>query len=343
MLSPSNVTLALFHSLSLSFSFTNSLSFSPPLQTQVNSQRTRRTKLPCFSKSGQQRMANSNLYLDYHGLLLPKIAHTEESLNYLQNFQVKDDDVIAVTYPKSGTTWVQEILPPLLNGGDLTSVETIPNWDRVPWLEETRASVVLDKLHSPRALVSHMPYNLMPSSFFKSKAKVIYVARNPKDVLVSSFHFHQMASFLEDPGTFEEFVDKFLSGKVFFGKWADHVKSWRNPELGDRILYITYEEMFQDLRQVLGRILKFLGRELSAEALDRVVNHGTFKNMKTNKMSNYSLVPENIMDCKKSPFLRKGIAGDWKNHFSPELDAKFTAVIQEQMKGSNIRFPWDEE
>lgn len=128
-----------------------------------------------------------------------------------------------------------------------------------------------------------------------------------------------------------------------FGKWTDHVKSWRNPELGDRILYITYEEMLQDLREVLGRILKFLGRELSAEALDRVVSHGTFKNMKTNKMSNYSLVPEDIMDSKKSPFLRKGIAGDWKNHFSPELDAKFTAIIQEDMKGCNIRFPWDEE
>uniref|UniRef100_A0A8C1XJJ0 Sulfotransferase n=1 Tax=Cyprinus carpio TaxID=7962 RepID=A0A8C1XJJ0_CYPCA len=267
-------------------------------------------------------MADSDLYLVYHGLPLPKIAHSEESLKYFQNFQVKDDDVFAVTFPKSGTTWMQEILPPLLNGGDLTSVETIPNWDRAPWLEETRASVVLDKLPSPRAIVSHMQYNLMPSSFFKSKAKVIYVARNPKDVLVSLYHFHKMAKFLEDPGTFEEFSDKFLSGKVMFGKWTDHVKSWRNPELGDRILYITYEEMLQDLREVLGRILKFLGRELSAEALDRVVNHGTFKNMKTNKMSNYSLVPEDIMDSKKSPFLRKGIAGDWKNHFSPELDAK---------------------
>uniref|UniRef100_A0A8C1XGR0 Sulfotransferase n=1 Tax=Cyprinus carpio TaxID=7962 RepID=A0A8C1XGR0_CYPCA len=289
------------------------------------------------------RMADSDLYLVYHGLPLPKIAHSEESLKYFQNFQVKDDDVFAVTFPKSGTTWMQEILPPLLNGGDLTSVETIPNWDRAPWLEETRASVVLDKLPSPRAIVSHMQYNLMPSSFFKSKAKVIYVARNPKDVLVSLYHFHKMAKFLEDPGTFEEFSDKFLSGKVMFGKWTDHVKSWRNPELGDRILYITYEEMLQDLREVLGRILKFLGRELSAEALDRVVNHGTFKNMKTNKMSNYSLVPEDIMDSKKSPFLRKGIAGDWKNHFSPELDAKFTAIIQEDMKGCNIRFPWDEE
>lgn len=45
----------------------------------------------------------------------------------------------------------------------------------------------------------------------------------------------------------------------------------------------------------------------------------------------------------KAFFLFKGIAGDWKNYFSPELDAKFTAVIQEEMKGSNIRFSWDEE
>ncbi|RXN03251.1 sulfotransferase family cytosolic 2B member 1-like protein [Labeo rohita] len=398
-------------------------------------------------------MADNDLYMVYHGLLLPKIVHSEESLKYLENFQVKDDDVFAVTYPKSGTTWMQEILPPLLNGGDLTSVETIPNWDRAPWLEETRAALVLDKLPSPRAIVSHMHYHLMPpsffkskakviyvtrnpkdvivssfhfhqmasfledpgtfeeftdkflsgkgttwmqeilppllnggdltsvetvpnwdrapwleetraplvldklpspraivshmqyqlmpSSFFKSKAKVIYVTRNPKDVIVSSFHFHQMASFLEDPGTFEEFTDKFLSGKVLFGKWTDHVKSWRKPELGDRIMYITYEEMVQDLHDALSRILKFLGRELSAEALDRVVDHCTFKNMKTNKMSNYSLVPQDIMDNMKSPFLRKGVAGDWKNHFSPELDAKFTAVIQEEMKGSNIRFPWE--
>ncbi|CAM4704295.1 hypothetical protein PO909_009809 [Leuciscus waleckii] len=288
-------------------------------------------------------MADSDLYRLYHGLMLPTIAHTDESLNYLQNFQVKDDDIFAVTYPKSGTTWMQEILPPLLNGGDLTSVQTIPNWERVPWLEENRAPLVLDKFPSPRAIVSHMPCHLMPPSFFNSKAKVIYVARNPKDVLVSSFHFHKMATFLEDPGTFDEFTDKFLSGKVLFGKWTDHVKSWRNPELGDRILYITYEEMIQDLREIVERILNFLGRELSADALDRVVNNGTFKNMKTNNMSNYSLVPDVVLDKKKSNFLRKGIAGDWKNHFSPELDAKFTAVIQEEMKGSNIRFPWDEK
>lgn len=30
---------------------------------------------------------------------------------------------------------------------------------------------------------------------------------------------------------------------VLFGKWTDHVKSWRRSELGDRIMYITYEEL----------------------------------------------------------------------------------------------------
>ena len=32
---------------------------------------------------------------------------------------------------------------------------------------------------------------------------------------------------------------------VLFGKWTNHLKSWRNADLGDRILYITYEEMVQ--------------------------------------------------------------------------------------------------
>ncbi|XP_035275071.1 sulfotransferase 2B1-like isoform X3 [Anguilla anguilla] len=190
------------------------------------------------------------------------------SLQSLIQSLVHDDDVFAVTYPKSGTTWMQEILPPILNGGDLTPVQTIPNWDRVPWLEETRAALVLGDRPPPRAMVSHLPYHLMPPSFYTSKAKVIYVTRNPKDIAVSSFHFHKMASFLDDPGTFDEFLDKFLSGQVLFGKWTDHVKSWRNTDIEDRILYVTYEEMVQSLTTNLttfeGTLESFLGKQSPA-------------------------------------------------------------------------------
>lgn len=32
---------------------------------------------------------------------------------------------------------------------------------------------------------------------------------------------------------------------VLFGKWTNHVQSWSHTDLGDRIMYITYEEMNQ--------------------------------------------------------------------------------------------------
>ncbi|XP_078109624.1 sulfotransferase 2B1-like isoform X1 [Sander vitreus] len=285
-------------------------------------------------------MTSSTEYIQYHGILLPLQAHSKESLEYAENFSVKDTDVFAVTYPKSGTIWMQEILPLVLNGGDLTPIQTIPNWDRVPWLEEKRLAMVVDQLASPRALVTHFPYRLMPPSFHTSKAKVIYVMRNPKDVMVSSYFFHQMAEFLEDPGTFDEFMDKFLEGRVLFGKWTDHVKGWRDTELGDRIMYITYEEMAKDLPAAVRRISDFLGRNLSEEVIQKIAEHCSFKTMKTNKMSNFSLVPKEYMNPDKSPFFRKGVAGDWENHFSSEQLARFTSAIRKELESASFSLPW---
>uniref|UniRef100_W5M7A2 Sulfotransferase n=1 Tax=Lepisosteus oculatus TaxID=7918 RepID=W5M7A2_LEPOC len=287
-------------------------------------------------------MAPQGKYILYKGLLVPRETHSAESLKYAEEFKTRDDDVFAVTYPKSGTTWMQEILPLVLSGGDLSSVQSQPNWDRVPWLEETRAALVLDGRPAPRAMVTHLPLPLMPASFFKAKPKVIYVTRNPKDVVVSSFHFHQMASFLDDPGTFDEFLDKFLAGEVLFGKWTDHVKSWRSPEVQDRILYITYEEMLEDLRGAVLKFSHFLGKELSEETLTHIAEQCSFSSMKQNTMSNYSLVPKEFMDTSKSHFLRKGVAGDWKNYFSPEQETRFLAVYREEMKGVDFKSSWDE-
>ncbi|XP_061675991.1 sulfotransferase family 2, cytosolic sulfotransferase 3 [Syngnathoides biaculeatus] len=286
-------------------------------------------------------MLTEDLYFMYLGLMLPKETHSQESLTFFaQDFTFKDDDVIAVTYPKSGTIWMQEILPLVLSGGDLTPIQSIPNWDRVPWLEEKRLKLVVDQLPSPRALVTHFPYQLMPPSFFTSKAKVIYVMRNPKDVLVSSYYFHQMATFLEDPGTWDEFIDKFLKGRVMFGKWTDHVKSWRNTQLGDRIMYITYEEMIQDLPAAVRLISNFLGKNLSDQIIEKIAHHSSFKSMQANIMSNFSLVPKIYMDSDKSQFLRKGVVGDWKQHFTSEQLVHFSSVISKELEGDNFTLPW---
>ncbi|MBN3314957.1 ST2B1 Sulfotransferase, partial [Atractosteus spatula] len=288
-------------------------------------------------------MTEEELYSVYKGVYVPKLLHPTESLKYAEDFTFRSDDIIIVTYPKSGTTWMQEILPLVVSEGDFTVVQSVPNWDRVPWLEEHRAMVLnLENRPSPRMFATHLHYSMMPQSYFQSKPKVIYVMRNPKDVFTSSYHYYGMASYLVKPGTWDEFLTKFLDGKVMFGSWFDHVKGWLNAEAKDRILYMTYEEMIWDLKDSVSKISDFVGKSLSTELIEKIADHCTFKNMKQNKMSNYSLVPEEFMNQKKSEFLRKGICGDWKNYFTVAQAELFDFVYKDKMKDVNFKFMWDE-
>lgn len=43
--------------------------------------------------------------------------------------------------------------------------------------------------------------------------QVVYVARNAKDVAVSAYHFYRMLKVLPDPGTWDNFLDKFMAGE----------------------------------------------------------------------------------------------------------------------------------
>lgn len=47
-------------------------------------------------------MATEEMFLSFHGLMLPKETHDFESLKFAHDFTFNDNDVLAVTYPKSG-------------------------------------------------------------------------------------------------------------------------------------------------------------------------------------------------------------------------------------------------
>ncbi|XP_033976369.1 sulfotransferase 2B1-like isoform X1 [Trematomus bernacchii] len=287
-------------------------------------------------------MTEEELYTVYKGVYVVSSVHTPESLKYFEEFVFRPDDIIIVTYPKSGTIWMKEIVPLIMSGGDPAPVDTILNWNRVPWLElQQTASLKLEQRPSPRLLTTHFQYNMMPPSFFEVKPKVIYVMRNPKDVFTSSFHHHVAASVLVDPGPQTQFLHKFLDGKVMFGSWFDHVKSWLNAEDEDHIMHISYEEMIMDLKGSVCHMAQFLQKSLDDEVIEKIADRCLFKNMKKNNMSNYSTALRELLDQTKSEFLRKGIAGDWKNQLTPAEAAHFDAVYKDKMKDVKYTFAWD--
>jgi len=75
---------------------------------------------------------------------------------------------------------------------------------------EQRRDLQLDALASPRVIKSHLPLYLLPPKLVDT-CKVVYVARNPKDVIVSFYHHHRLIPLHDYHGDFEEFANYFLN------------------------------------------------------------------------------------------------------------------------------------
>ena len=116
----------------------------------------------------------------------------------------------------SGTTWLQEITWQIYNGGK-TSSEPIGH--RVQFLDEAKYLGItqpdITTQPSPRLIKTHQPYHTIPKGASDATVcKYIYVARNPKDVVVSYYKFEsKMAPLTGYSGPFEFFAEMFLEGK----------------------------------------------------------------------------------------------------------------------------------
>ncbi|WZY78706.1 hypothetical protein YC2023_025090 [Brassica napus] len=130
--------------------------------------------------------------------------HTQALLQGLlecqKHFEAKDSDIILVTNPKSGTTWLKALVFSLLNrhkfpvsSGNHPLLDTNPHL-LIPFLEGVYHEFPdfdFSKLPSPRLMNTHIPLLSLPESVKSSSCKIVYCCRNPKDMFVSLWHFRK--------------------------------------------------------------------------------------------------------------------------------------------------------
>jgi hypothetical protein len=191
-------------------------------------------------------------------------------------------DVHIVTFPKSGTTWLQYVIWLLLNYPNELKRDIA---DEIPYIEaQPVTSEENIPLNIPQSSTSnHPPFRTfkshLPLSYFdvfgrgrETKSKFIYVMRDPIDVTVSFYRFCK-----EFPGFFadlsvDDAADLFCRDALFYGSYFDHIcEGWtayhdeRNKE-NEMVLLLKYEDMVTDFPSQLHRICTFLNIPLSSNS-----------------------------------------------------------------------------
>ena len=143
---------------------------------------------------------------------------SDDGLNIAQQFSARPGDIIISTFPKTGTTWVQQILHQLRTRGD-TSFDEIT--EVVPWLEispSVHIDLNKDQVENPRCFKSHQLLSAL-SHLEKDGAKFVYTIRNPQKTLLSHFKFmHSHGHSSTASGDINDFIQSsFTLGKSVDG------------------------------------------------------------------------------------------------------------------------------
>ncbi|KAG7158741.1 Sulfotransferase 1C4-like 4 [Homarus americanus] len=235
------------------------------------------------------------------------------------NFKLKPDDVVLLTWPKCGTTWLQEIMWTMRYNPDLNNpMAAAPVNARVPFLEEPENGVFLQMCElapEPRTFKSHLALPLLPTDLLKT-SKAVYMARNPKDAVVSFFHHSRIFKNHDFKGTFEEFVQYFLDDDCVYGPYWLHLKEAWKQRKNPNLHFMFFEDLKNNNMEELKKLDKFLGTNLSQEQLDNVAHYTSFAEMKARKV------------------------GDWKGKYTPELEAKMDKWIKKNLGDFGIEFKY---
>lgn len=177
--------------------------------------------------------------------------------------------------------------------------------------------------------VKDFPYLIRTHSFFKNQYrifdKIIYISRNPLDVLVSKYNFYIKNRKKEESVSFPfNEIDSYVL--FYLPIWRYHVKSYVN---NDHIFHVTYEELKNDPAGRLEKILEYIGcKQIHKSAIDKSIEFSSFdsiKKMGRKSGETHGMAPKNSYH---GEFTRKGKVGGFREELNPKTISQAKKIIK---------------
>ncbi|KAJ4720542.1 Sulfotransferase [Melia azedarach] len=285
----------------------------------------------------------------YSGDVIPGV------LAFQSGFEARSDDVILASSMKTGTTWLKALLACIMEskstkiiddaGEEVIDLLQVKNpHDHVKSLEylyNFNLHSQIKDMQSPRVFNTHLPYSALPDSIKNSDCKIVYIARNPKDTFVSTWHFFNqiLRPIIQEPYPIEKAYDSFCKGVHYFGPYLDHVLQYwtESLKMPERILFLKYEDLKKDPKGEVKKLACFLGRPFANEdEVEKVVWRSSFERLRNLEVNKNGVLPHAMIP--NSSFFRVGNVGDWENYFTEEMKQGLDEITCMKLAGTGLHF-----
>ncbi|XP_077996001.1 sulfotransferase 2A8-like [Glandiceps talaboti] len=128
-------------------------------------------------------------------------------------------------------------------------------------------------------------------------------------------------------------LNEFMNGRTIYGPWLQHIIGWKKVGIEDNVLHLSYENMQECFRDAVRKLGTFLQVNLSDEEIDKIEKFCAVDKMRKSIHKNL-ILDDAVFKGEAHEFIRKGIVGDWKNHFlvaqNEVFDKEIVAKLEEE-------------
>ena len=197
--------------------------------------------------------------------------------DFILSYYYPKGQYFLISFPKTGRTWLIHIIHQMKD----LSRNDFKTKDNFIYSDHDNSEIIIENgtRNNPLDIFN------FSSRYKYRRSKVIFLVRDPRDVIVS--HFHQVTKRSKNPFLFSSITDFVRDDIIGFKRIIHYYNLWfNNKDIPENFLLIKYEKLLNNGLFELEKIKIFLELDISINDIEKIYNASTANNMRVKEIDN---------------------------------------------------------